>query len=222
MRWWAQVKTDDDRYKYLSIDNLTSDQQKADVDFKNHNESYKFFFTVTKGNNLYLQYRSLYARDVPKYRLHRGVLHSSDFCKRLMVVKVAGKYLACLLPGLYIKGLIGKSDLSRGIVLCWNVFSCRVRLLIRFSLCYQRRNSSYPLQNTKKLTGWLSCLCAEDVETWGVLSRYYHSRIRFRFRFRILSNRWHWRGEFWFFAYSNVFTSYNQETRNCKGSISCG
>jgi len=46
------------------------------------------------------------------------VLHSSDFCKRLMMVKVAGKYLACLLPGLYIKGLIGKSDLSHGIVLC--------------------------------------------------------------------------------------------------------
>ena len=39
----AQVKTDDDRYKYLSIDNLTFDQQKVDVDFKNHNKSYKFF-----------------------------------------------------------------------------------------------------------------------------------------------------------------------------------
>ena len=77
-----------------------------------------FFFTVTKGDNLYLQYGSLYARDVPKYRLHRGVLHSSDFCKRLMMVKVVGKYLVCLLPGLYIKGLIGKLDLSRGIVLC--------------------------------------------------------------------------------------------------------
>jgi len=151
-------------------------------------------------------------------------LHSSDFCKRLMMVKVAGKYLACLLSGLYIKGLIGMSDLSRGIVLCWNVFSCRVRLLIRFSLYHQRRNSSYPLQNTKKLMGWLSCLCAEDVETLRspIALLPPHSRIRFRFRFRILSSRWYWRGEFWFFAYSNVFTSYNEETRNCKGSISCG
>jgi len=147
------------------------------------------------------------------------------------MVKVAGKYLACLLSGLYIKGLIGKSDLSRGIVLCWNAFSCsrrvsRVRLLIRFSLCYQRRNSSYPLQNMKKLTGWLSCLCAEDVETLrspiALLPPHSRIRFRFRFRFRILSSRWYWREEFWLFAYSNVFLSYNQETRNCKGSISCG
>jgi len=69
---------DNDRYKHLSIDNLTSDQQKADVDLKNHDESYKIFFTDTKGDSLYLQYGSLYARDVPKYRLHHGVLHSSD------------------------------------------------------------------------------------------------------------------------------------------------
>ena len=147
------------------------------------------------------------------------------------MVKVAGKYLACLLSGLYIKGLIGKSDLSHGIVLCWNAFSCsrrvsRVRLLIRFSLCYQRRNSSYPLQNMKKLTGWLSCLCAEDVETLrspiALLPPHSRIRFRFRFRFRILSSRWYWREEFWLFAYSNVFLSYNQETRNCKGSISCG
>jgi len=50
---------DDDRYKHLSID-VTSDQQKADLDFKNHNESYKIFFTNTKGDNLYLQYGILY------------------------------------------------------------------------------------------------------------------------------------------------------------------
>jgi len=50
---------DDDRYKHLSI-NITSNQQKADLDFKNHNESYKSSFTDTKGNNLYLQYSILY------------------------------------------------------------------------------------------------------------------------------------------------------------------
>ena len=70
---------DNDRYKHLSIDNLTYDQQKVDVDLKNHDESYKIFFTDTKGDNLYLQYGSLYARDVPKYRLYHGVLHFNDF-----------------------------------------------------------------------------------------------------------------------------------------------
>ena len=33
---------DDDRYKHLSID-VTLDQLSADLDFKNHNESYKIF-----------------------------------------------------------------------------------------------------------------------------------------------------------------------------------
>jgi len=75
----SKYNRDNDEYKHLSIDNLTSDQQKADVDLKNHDESYKIFFTDTKGDNLYLQYGSLYARDVPKYRLYHGVLHFSDF-----------------------------------------------------------------------------------------------------------------------------------------------
>lgn len=70
---------DNDRYKHLSFD-LTFDQQKADTGLKIHDEFHKIFFTDTKGDNLYLQYGSLYARDVPKYRLHHGVLHLSEFC----------------------------------------------------------------------------------------------------------------------------------------------
>ena len=71
-------------------------------------------------------------------------------------------------------GLIGThkaSHLSCDIVLCWNDFSCprrvsRVQLLACFSFCHQRRKYSHSLlRNTKKLTGWLSCPCAEDVET---------------------------------------------------------
>ena len=70
-------------------------------------------------------------------------------------------------------GLIGThktSHLSCDIVLCWNDFSCprwvsRVRLLACL-FCHLRRKYSHPLlRNTKKLTGWLTCLCAEDVET---------------------------------------------------------
>ena len=151
-------------------------------------------------------------------------------CKRLMMVKVAGKYLACLLPGLYIKGLIGKSDLSRGIVLCWNDFSCP-----HSSLSGSTAHSLLALPPTKKL--FLSTTKYEEIN--GVINLSLRRRCRnpeesyrattttlenqiFWFRSRILSSRWYWRGEFWFFAYSNVFTSYNQETRNCKGSISCG
>jgi len=48
----VQVQTQpSNRYKHLFIDN---------VDFKNHNESYKIFLTDTKGDNFYLQYGILY------------------------------------------------------------------------------------------------------------------------------------------------------------------
>ena len=65
---------DSDRFKHLSFDNLEFDRQKADVDLKKHDESFKIFFTDIKGDNLCLQYGGIYAGDVPKYRLHHGML----------------------------------------------------------------------------------------------------------------------------------------------------
>jgi len=177
------------------------------------------FFTDTKGNNLHLQYGSLYARDVPKYRLHHGALHSSDFRNiewwwRWQENTWLVYCLDCISKGCsgdWIwadRNTQGKSDLSYDIVLCWNDFSCphwvsRVRLLVCFLFFHQQRKYSHPLlPNTKKLTGWLSCLCTEDVETLGSpIAPLPPLKNQI-----LIPNCWYWRGDFWFLAYSNIAT----------------
>lgn len=51
----------------------TRPDQTYEQDLKNHDESYRLYFIDTKGDPLTLQYGGLYAGDLPRYRLHRGM-----------------------------------------------------------------------------------------------------------------------------------------------------
>lgn len=46
--------------------------QRFSIDLKRHEQSYRLYFSDTKGDALTLQYGGLYAGDIPRYHLHGG------------------------------------------------------------------------------------------------------------------------------------------------------
>ncbi|KAF5356140.1 hypothetical protein D9756_004075 [Leucocoprinus leucothites] len=85
-------------------------RQRFDADLKKHDDSYRIFFTDTKGDPLILQYGGIYAGDVPKYRLHHGGRQILGLSSSWTVFRRAGKGIEVGLKGTY--KLSGLSDSS--------------------------------------------------------------------------------------------------------------
>ncbi|KAJ3569428.1 hypothetical protein NP233_g5061 [Leucocoprinus birnbaumii] len=78
---------------------LEFERQKFAADPRAHDDSYKIFFTDTKGDSLTLQYGGIYAGDIPRYRLHRGGRQILGLSSAWMVYRRAGKGIEVGLKG---------------------------------------------------------------------------------------------------------------------------